>query len=195
LAILKGRILTRIAYVNGRYLPHEQAAVHIEDRGFQFADSIYEVCALVDGTFVDERAHYERLVRSLDAIEVKTPHSYASLGIIYRELVRQNRVYSGIVYCQVSRGQARRDHAYPNPEVAPTVVITAKRVSPLKLQDRRETGAAVITRPDDRWARCDIKSTGLLANVLAKQLARCEGADEAWLVDRDGNVTEGTSTK
>ncbi|MBL4864205.1 MAG: D-amino-acid transaminase [Rhodobiaceae bacterium] len=186
--------MTRIAFVNGRYIRHEQAAVHIEDRGFQFADSIYEVCALVEGKFIDERAHYDRLLRSLAAIEIQVPLSYAALGIIFRELVRKNRIRSGIVYCQITRGQARREHFFPNPQPLPTVVITAKRVPPQKLQARRDTGIAVITRPDDRWARCNIKSTGLLANVLAKQAARVGGADEAWLVDSAGDVTEGTST-
>jgi len=186
--------LTRIAYVNGRYLPQDQAAVHVEDRGFQFADGIYEVCALVSGKFIDERAHYDRLVRSLAVIKIRVPLSYVALGMIFRELVRKNRIRSGIVYCQITRGQASRNHLFPNPELMPTVVVTAKRVAPEKLQARRNIGIAVVTRPDDRWARCDIKSTGLLPNVLAKQAAHDIGAGEAWLVDASGNVTEGTST-
>lgn len=186
--------MTRIAFVNGRYVRHEQAAVHIEDRGFQFADSIYEVCALVDGKFIDERAHYDRLLRSLAAIEIQVPLSYTALGIIFREIARKNRIRSGLIYCQVTRGQARREHFFPNPRPLPTIVITVKSVPPQKLQARRDAGIAVITRPDERWARCNIKSTGLLANVLAKQAARVEGADEAWLVDSAGHVTEGTST-
>lgn len=186
--------MTRIAYVNGFYVPHESAAVHIEDRGFQFSDSVYEVCAFEDGIFVDERAHMERLERSLHSIDIEMPISYTGLGIIFREVVRRNRLRVGIIYCQVTRGQAKRDHAYPNPAPAPTIVVTAKRVIPALLEERRRQGVAIVFRPDERWSRCNIKSTGLLPNILAKQSARCEGADEAWLLDDDGNVTEGTST-
>jgi D-alanine transaminase len=194
LAQLRGRVVTRIAYVNGLYLSHRSAAVHIEDRGFQFADSVYEVCSFHDGVFIDEQAHLERLERSLSLIDIEMPMSNAGLRIVFRELVRKNRIHSGIIYCQVTRGQAKRDHGFPDPATTPTLVVTAKRVAPGFLDERRRNGVGVVFRPDTRWAQCHIKSTGLLPNVLAKQSARVAGADEAWFVDEEGNVTEGTST-
>ncbi len=186
--------MTRIAYVNGRYMAQARAAVHIEDRGFQFADSVYEVCAVKDGILIDEQWHFERLERSLEQLGINVPLSSQALGIVYREVLRRNRLSDAIVYCQVTRGQAPRDHAFPTSSLPPTVVITAKAIDAAAVAARRSEGVAVVTRPDERWARCDIKSTGLLANVLAKQSARNAGAHEAWLLDADGNITEGTST-
>jgi len=186
--------VTRIAYVNGAYFPHDLAAVHVEDRGFQFADSVYEVCAFEGSNIVDEHAHLARLERSLTAIDIAMPMSRAGLGIVFREIVRKNRFRSGIIYCQVTRGRAKRDHAFPNPAPLPTVVVSAKRIASETLDTRRRNGVSIVFRPDERWARCDIKSTGLLANVLAKQSARSAGAEEAWFLDEEGNVTEGTST-
>ncbi|WOF73785.1 D-amino-acid transaminase [Parvibaculaceae bacterium PLY_AMNH_Bact1] len=186
--------MTRIAYVNGCYAPHASAAIHIEDRGFQFADSVYEVCAVVNGHLIDEQWHFDRLQRSLDQLEIQIPFTSDVLGIIYREVLRRNRLRNAIIYCQVTRGVARRDHAFPVKQVPATVVVTAKPIDEEALAKRRSEGVAVVTRPDERWARCDIKSTGLLANVLAKQSARSAGAHEAWLVDGDDNITEGTST-
>ena len=186
--------MTRITYVNGTYIPHDRAAVHVEDRGFQFADSVYEVCAFEGTKIIDEQAHLARLEQSLASIDVAMPMSRRGLGIIFREVVRKNKLTSGIVYCQVTRGKAKRDHAFPNPAPLPTLVVSAKRIAPETLDARRKNGVSIVFRPDERWARCDIKSTGLLANVLAKQSARSTGAYEAWLFDEDGNVTEGTST-
>ncbi len=186
--------MTRIAYVNGRYVSHATAAVHIEDRGFQFADSVYEVCAVEDGRLIDERWHFERLERSLGQLDIKVPVTSDVLSVIYREVLRKNRLHNAIVYCQVTRGVAPRDHAFPAEPVPATVVVTAKRTDEDALNKRRSAGIRVVTRPDERWARCDIKSTGLLANVLAKQSARSDGAFEAWLVDSDDHITEGTST-
>ncbi len=186
--------MTRIAYVNGQYVPHASAAIHIEDRGFQFADSVYEVCAVENGYLIDEQWHFDRLERSLGQLEIRVPVTKQVLGIIYREVLRKNRLRNAIVYCQVSRGAAPRDHAFPTVPVTPTIVVTAKPVDGEALARRRSEGVAVVTRPDQRWGRCDIKSTGLLANVLAKQSARNEGAYEAWLVDEEDNITEGTST-
>ncbi|MEQ9518733.1 MAG: D-amino-acid transaminase [Parvibaculum sp.] len=186
--------MTRVAYVNGHYVALREAAVHIEDRGFQFADSVYEVCAVVDGGLADEQLHFERLVRSLAAIRITVPVTARILGLIYRETLRRNRVRNGLIYCQVTRGQAHRDHAFPRPEPEPTLVVTAKRVDPAKLERIRTEGVAIITLRDERWANCSIKSTGLLANVLAKQQAKERGAYEAWLFDEKGNITEGTST-
>ncbi|MAN64314.1 MAG: D-amino acid aminotransferase [Parvibaculum sp.] len=186
--------MTRIAYVNGRYMPHARAAIHVEDRGFQFADSVYEVCTVEDGHLVDEQWHFDRLQRSLNQLEIEVPVASDVLGIIYREVLRRNRLCTAIVYCQVTRGVARRDHAFPAERAPATVVVTAKPIDEKALAERRSEGVAVVTRPDERWQRCDIKSTGLLANVLAKQSARNAGAHEAWLVDADDNITEGTST-
>jgi D-alanine transaminase len=186
--------MTRIAYVNGRYMAHARAAVHIEDRGLQFADSVYEVCAVRDGVLIDEKWHFDRLERSLGQLAITVPLSSQALGIVYREVLRRNRIGDAIIYCQVTRGQAPRDHAFPTTPPPPTVVITAKAIDATAVAARRAEGVAVVTRPDERWARCDIKSTGLLANVLAKQSARNEGAHEAWLLDEEGNITEGTST-
>ncbi len=186
--------MARVAYVNGFYVPLRLAAVHVEDRGFQFADSVYEVCAFSDGRFVDEQAHLERLEKSLQSIDVAMPMSFAGLKLVFREVVRKNRIQNGIVYCQVTRGQARRDHAFPDPRPVPTMVVMAKSVPIATLDARRHNGVAVTLLPDERWARCNIKSTGLLPNVLAKQSARAAGAYEAWFVDEDGNITEGTST-
>lgn len=186
--------MTRIAYVNGCYVPHAHAAIHIEDRGFQFADSVYEVCAVQSGHLIDEKWHFKRLQRSLNQLEIKVPVTSDVLAVIYREVLRRNRLRTAIVYCQVTRGVARRDHAFPAEQVPATLVVTAKPIDEKALARRRSEGVAVVTRPDERWARCDIKSTGLLANVLAKQSARNAGAYEAWLVDGEDNITEGTST-
>jgi D-alanine transaminase len=193
-AIEKGDFMSRIAYVNGRYVPHADAAIHIEDRGFQFADSVYEVCAVSDSCLIDEERHFDRLKWSLGELEIGVPFSPQVLGIVYREVLRQNRLRDGIVYCQVTRGQAPREHAFPTNPPPATVVVTAKPINIGAVAARHAEGVAVVTRKDERWARCDIKSTGLLANVLAKQNARNASAFEAWLVDADGNITEGTST-
>jgi len=184
--------MSRIAYVAGQYLPHRQAAVHIEDRGYQFADGVYEVIAVVDGHLVDEAPHLARLHRSLAELRIAAPIGDAALKIVIREIVRRNCVDTGIVYLQVTRGAAPREHAFPK-SAKPTLVATARRSRP---PDPRlgHDGIAVITIPDIRWQRCDIKSVALVANVLGKQQAREASAYEAWQVDRDGQVTEGTST-
>ncbi|HEX3652380.1 MAG TPA: D-amino-acid transaminase [Rhizomicrobium sp.] len=184
----------RIAYVNGRYLPHARAAVHIEDRGLQFADAIYEVVGVVGGQFLDEEEHIDRLERSVGEIGMAMPMGRTALRLITREMARRNRVRDGLIYFQVTRGAARRDHAVSDSPPRPTLIVTARNLDPHQTEQRREQGIAVITRPDERWARCDIKSTALLPNVLAKTAARKAGAFEAWLVDKDGFVTEGAST-
>jgi D-alanine transaminase len=184
--------MSRIAYVAGQYLPHRQAAVHIEDRGFQFADGVYEVIAVVEGHLVDEERHLTRLRRSLAELRIAAPIGDAALKIVIREVVRRNGVDTGIVYLQVTRGVAPREHAFPK-TAKPSLVVTSRRSRP---PDPRlgHDGIAVITIPDIRWQRCDIKSVALVANVLGKQQAREAGAYEAWQVDRDGQITEGTST-
>jgi D-alanine transaminase len=186
--------LSRIAYVNGRYLPHAGAFVHIEDRGYQFSDGVYEVCEVKDGALIDERLHLERLQRSLGELRMRMPMSAAALGVVLRETVRRNSVRNGIVYVQVTRGVARRDHAFPKPEPQPSVVVTARALDVVANERQAADGIAVITVPDNRWSRVDIKTIGLLPNVLAKQAARDQGAKEAWFVDENGLVTEGSST-
>ena len=184
--------MSRVAYVNGRYVPHRAAAVHIEDRGFQFADAVYEVVAIEDGVFVDEGLHLARLHRSLAALSMAAPMSDAALRAVLREVIRRNGVDEGIVYLQVTRGAAPRDFAFPA-VARPGLVVTARRK---RLIDPRllETGVRVITISDIRWGRPDIKTVSLLPNALGKQQAKEAGAYEAWQVDRDGNVTEGTSS-
>lgn len=184
----------RIAYVNGRYLPLAHAGVHIEDRALQFADGIYEVVGVLDGLILDEEHHLDRLMRSVGEIGMAMPMERAPLKLVIREMARRNRVTNGLIYMQVTRGAYRRDHAIPASASRPTLIMTARPMNPLANDKRREQGVAVITRPDQRWARCDIKSTALLPNILAKTDARNAGAFEAWLIDRDGFITEGSST-
>jgi len=184
----------RIAYVDGRYLPHGRAAVHIEDRGLQLADAVYEVCGVVAGALMDEQEHLDRLARSLGEIGMAMPMARGALRLVMRELVRRNRVRNGLLYLQVTRGAARRDHPIPPAGRRPTLILTVREMDVGAIERRRVSGVAVVTRADERWARCDIKSTQLLPNLLAKTAARQMGAYEAWLVDADGFVTEGSST-
>lgn len=186
--------MSRIAYINGRYLPRGQATVAIEDRGFQFADGVYEVCEVRGGRLVDERRHMVRLDRSLNELRIARPMSAAALSIVLRETVRRNRVRDGIVYVQITRGGARRDFPFPQADTRPSVVVTARSNDLARLEQLAAEGIAVITVPDIRWQRVDIKSVALLPNVLAKQTAREQGAREAWLVDAQGRVTEGASS-
>ncbi|HZD29470.1 MAG TPA: D-amino-acid transaminase [Xanthobacteraceae bacterium] len=186
--------MSRIAYVNGRYLPQQAAAVHVEDRGYQFSDGVYEVCEVRGGCTIDQRRHLARLKRSLDELRIDMPMTEAALATVMRECVRRNRVRDGIIYLQITRGVARRDHAFPPPGTRPSVVITAHGLDVVANERIAAEGVAVITVPDNRWHRVDIKSISLLPNVLAKQAARERGAKEAWFVDGDGNVTEGSSS-
>jgi len=184
----------RVAYVNGRFVRHGDAAVHIEDRGYQLADAVYEVWAVFGGRLGDAPGHFSRLKRSLAELRIAVPMSDAALTIVLRETLRRNRVVDGLVYLQVGRGVAPRDHAFPNPPVAPSVVITAKSIDLAASDLRAAAGVGVVTVPENRWGRCDIKTVGLLPNVLAKQSAREAGAYEAWFVDELGLVTEGASS-
>jgi D-alanine transaminase len=186
--------MTRIIYVNGRYLPYSQAKVHAEDRGFQFGDAIYEVCEVRGGHLVDETRHLQRLARSLTELEMPAPMSPAALSRVIRETIRRNRVRTGIVYLQVSRGARPRDFLFPPDSVKGTVVCLARSVSLSKLEAAMQAGIAIKTMPDPRWERCDIKTVMLLPASLAKEAARKEGAKEAWFVDSDGYVTEGASS-
>jgi len=184
--------MSRVAYVDGQYLPHHLAAVHIEDRGYQFADGVYEVMGVVGGSLLDEGPHLTRLARSLAELRIPAPMSIAALRIVMREVIRRNGVRDGIVYVQITRGVATRDHAFPK-GARPVLVVTSRRKRPADPRTVAD-GVAVITIPDIRWQRCDIKSVALLPNVLGKQRAKEAGAFEAWQVDHEGKVSEGTST-
>lgn len=186
--------MSRVAYVNGQYVRHGQAVVHIEDRGFQFADGVYEVWSVFDGRLADFDGHLTRLWRSLDELRIDHPMSREALETVLKETVRRNRIVEGLVYIQVTRGTARRDHPFPAEGTPPSVVITARALPLSKGNAQAAKGVAVITQPDIRWGRCDIKTVGLLPNVLAKQAAKERGAAEAWMVDEMGLVTEGSST-
>ena len=186
--------MTRLAYVNGRYVRHALASVHVEDRGFQFADGVYEVCAVRDHILIDEAPHLDRLERSLAALRIAMPVSRRALCVVLRELAARNRLVNGLVYIQVTRGQARRDHGFPEPGVAPTLVVTARSLDLARYDRLAVNGVKVLLTPEIRWARCDIKSVSLLPNVLAKQQAREAGCFEAWFVTPDGTITEGASS-
>jgi D-alanine transaminase len=186
--------MSRIAYVNGRYVRHGSASVHIEDRGYQFADGVYEVCEVARGFIIDMTRHLDRLDRSLRELSIAWPMGRRALETVMREVVRRNRVANGLVYLQVTRGVAKRDHFFPDPETPAAIVVTARRTDPLAAARKAETGIKVITLPENRWERVDIKTIGLLPNVLARQKAREEGAQEAWFLDADGTVKEGAAT-
>lgn len=186
--------MSRIAYVNGSYVRHAAASVHIEDRGYQFADGVYEVCGVRGGKLMDEAMHLERLQRSLGELRIAMPMALAALRHVLREVVRRNRISNGMIYFQVTRGVAPRDHPFPPAGTRSAIVVTAKRVNEARIAASVEKGIAVITMPDQRWARRDIKSVALLPNILAKQAAREAGAYEAWLIDDKGFITEGSST-
>ncbi len=185
--------MSRIAYVNGRYLPFHDAKVHVEDRGYQFADGVYEVCEVRSGRLIDERRHLERLKRSLGELQIRMPMSARALGVILHEVAARNRIGYGIVYLQITRGVARRDHVFPSRDIRPSLVVTARALNRSRNEALAEQGIAVITVPDNRWGRVDIKTTGLLSNVLARQAALERGARDAWFVDADGTVTEASS--
>lgn len=186
--------MSRIAYVNGAYVPHADAGVHIEDRGYQFADGVYEVCEVRHGYIVDLTRHLDRLGRSLSELRIDWPMTRAALVHVIREVIRRNRVRNGLFYMQVTRGVARRDHVFPVAETRPSIVVTAKRTDAAAIARKATHGIAAITVPENRWDRVDIKSVGLLPNVLARQKAKEEGAQEAIFVDADGTVKEGAAT-
>jgi D-alanine transaminase len=186
--------MSRIAYVNGRYVPHGQAKVAVEDRGYQFADGVYEVCEVRGGRMIDETRHMARLGRSLKELRIAQPMSPRALAVVMRETIRRNRVRDGIVYLQVTRGVAKRDFPFPVESTRPSVVVTARSNNLERLEQVAAEGIAVVTVPDIRWKRVDIKSVALLPNVLAKQTAREQGAREAWLIDAKGRITEGGSS-
>ena len=184
----------RVAYVNGRYIPFAQASVHVEDRALQLGDGIYEVAGVKNGMLADEDGHLDRMERSLGELGMPMPMSRAALKIVMREMVARNRIADGYLYIQTTRGAVRRDHVPPADGPRPTIIMTMRPTDMVGLGQRLENGIGVSTQPDIRWGRCDIKTVQLLPNLLAKQAARKAGAFEAWLVDKDGFVTEGAST-
>ena len=186
--------MSRIAYVNGSYVLHRDAMVHIEDRGYQFADGVYEVCEVFRGALIDEKRHFERLAYSLAELQIEMPLRAGAFAVVVREVMTRNRIENGYIYVQVTRGVAPRDHVFPPKSVRPSLVVTARQVDPEKSEVTARKGISVITTPDLRWKRVDIKSIALLPNVLARQLARERGAYEAWLLDADGMVTEGAAS-
>ena len=184
--------MPRYAYVNGRYIPHGAAAVHIEDRGFQFADSVYEVIALIDGRLADEVGHLDRLERSLAELRIAMPMPRKAMELVIREFARRNRLKNGMIYMQATRGVAMRDFKFP--KKSQTTFVMTVYPATFDTEARKKIVGKVLTVPDIRWKRRDIKTTALIAQVLAKQAAAEKGAYEAWMVDDKGFVTEGSST-
>jgi D-alanine transaminase len=184
--------VARFAYVNGRFVRHADASVHIEDRGYQFADGVYEVLTILAGALVDEVGHLARLKRSLGELRIAMPFTESVLKLVMRGLVRRNGVTDGYLYLQITRGVAPRDFKFPKQSKSAIVMTTRRQKFPPSMPD--DAGVSVVTVPDIRWARRDIKSIGLLAQVLAKQAAAEAGAFEAWMVGPDGFVTEGSSS-
>jgi D-alanine transaminase len=185
---------TRTVYVNGRYLAYAEAAIHAEDRGFQFGDAVYEVCEVRHGRLIDEERHMQRLKRSLGELRIAEPMPAGAWARVMRETIRRNRVTDGLVYLQVSRGASPRDFLFPPAGTAPTVVCLARATPKGKGDTTAAKGIAIKTVPDIRWSRCDIKTVMLLPSSLAKEAARAEGASDAWFVDAKGFVTEGASS-
>ncbi|MEO8813038.1 MAG: D-amino-acid transaminase [Caulobacteraceae bacterium] len=184
----------RVAYVNGRFCRHAEAAVHIDDRGYQFGDGVYEVWAVFGGRLADSAAHHARLARSLSELRIPPSMTREALDVVLAETVRRNRIGDGLLYLQVTRGVAPRDHPFPDPPPRPAVVMTARTIDAAAAEARAERGVRVIALPESRWGRCDIKTINLLPNVLAKQAAKAVGAVEAWFIDDLGLVTEGAAS-
>ena len=183
--------MTRTVYVNGEYLPEDQAKVSIFDRGFLFADGVYEVTSVLDGKLIDFAGHAKRLQRSLDELQMANPVTEEELLGIHRELVRVNDIDEGLIYLQITRGAADRDFAFPK-DAAPTIVLFTQAKPGLADAPAAKVGLKVISIADERWGRRDIKTVQLLYPSMGKMMAKAAGADDAWMVE-DGHVTEGTS--
>ena len=183
--------MSRIVYVNGEYVPEEEAKVSVFDRGFLFADGVYEVTSVLGGKLIDFDGHAARLARSLSELEMAAPCSHEELLEIHRELVRRNEIEDGLVYLQVTRGAADRDFVYPE-GAEPTLVLFTQSKPGLANSPAAKKGIKVISIPDIRWGRRDIKTVQLLYPSMGKMAAKAEGKDDAWLIE-DGQVTEGTS--
>ncbi|WP_340303009.1 D-amino-acid transaminase [Roseobacter sp. HKCCD7870] len=185
--------MTRIVYVNGEYLPEDQAKVSVFDRGFLFADGVYEVTSVLDGKLIDFEGHAKRLARSLNELDMRAPFDSDRLLEIHRELVTRNALVDGMIYLQITRGAPNdRDFAYPAPETEPTLVLFTQSKPGLAESPMAKTGMKVISIEDQRWGRRDIKTVQLLYPSMGKMMAKAAGCDDAWMVE-DGAVTEGTS--
>lgn len=185
--------MSRYSYVNGKYVPHKYAHVHIEDRGFQFADGVYEVIAYIEGRFADEKGHLDRLERSLSELSLTMPVSRQILQILIREVLRKNKLKNAAIYIQITRGVAKRNFKFPSDSTKPSLVIITW---PFDFQNNPDItkGIEVISVPDQRWARRDIKTIALLPQVLANQKAASQNKKEAWMLNNEGFVTEGSSS-
>ncbi|MGH1351707.1 MAG: D-amino-acid transaminase [Methyloligellaceae bacterium] len=186
--------MARVIFVNGQYQVYDNAVVHVEDRGFQFADGVYEVCEVRNRKLVDETRHIDRLHRSMHELQIRPPMARSALAVVMREVIRRNRVQDGLVYLQVTRGVAKRDFIFPDPAVPSSLICYARKVSRAANDSKANAGVGVITMPDNRWSRPDIKSVSLLPNLLARQAAQEAGCHEAWLVDGNGYITEGAAS-
>lgn len=183
--------MDRIVYVNGEYLPEQDAKISVFDRGFLFADGVYEVAAILRGQLIDNKQHLLRLRRSLQELDMPSPADDTTIESIQKELIRLNHVDEGAVYLQVTRGAADRNFAYPE-DSSPSLVLFTQEKKIIDLPTAK-TGIKIITTEDIRWGRRDIKTVALLAASMAKMFAMKSGADDAWLVDREGYITEGSS--
>ena len=186
--------MSRIAYVNGYYVSHLDAAVHVEDRGYQFADGIYEVCEIRDSNLIEVKGHLDRLERSANELDMTMALGRRQLEFVMSEVCARNKVRDGLIYLQMTRGVAPRNHIFPDKDTPSSIVLTARSTPQAASEAKAAHGVSVITVPDNRWERVDIKTTSLLPNVIAKQKAKDAGAFEAWFVDDDGQITEGAST-
>ena len=185
--------MTRTVYVNGKYLPENEATVSIFDRGFLFADGVYEVTSVLDWKLIDFDGHAKRLVRSLGELGMRNPIETEELLEVHRELVRANNIVEGLIYLQITRGAAAdRDFAYPSDDTPPTIVLFTQNKPGLADSPMAKAGIKVISIEDQRWARRDIKTVQLLYPSMGKMMAKAAGCDDAWMVE-DGAVTEGTS--
>lgn len=184
--------MPNISYVNGKYLPHQYAEISIDDRGLQFGDAVYEVWAVKQGLLLDKEGHFKRLWRSLNEMKIVYSISQKALELIILEIIHRNKIKNGIVYLQISRGTALRDHPFPKACVANTI-ITARQKDFAALNKKADKGLSIKTSKDIRWGRVDIKTTNLLPNVLAKQEAMDKGFDDVWFIDGEGYITEGSA--
>jgi D-alanine transaminase len=185
--------MSRVVFVNGEYLPYDKSTVHIEDRGYQFADGVYEVFAIIENKIADYEAHMSRLLRSLSELKMKLPYSRKSIYFHISNIVKQNLISNGLVYLQISRGVASRDFKFPN-NTKSSLVIIGKSMPLDQYTNAFDKGISVSTTRDLRWKRVDIKSLNLLAPVLAKQAAYEKNCQESWLIDDDDFITEGSSS-
>lgn len=186
--------MTRCIYVNGQYQAYGDAMVHAEDRGFQFGDGVYEVIEIRGRHLIDQTRHVARLTRSLAELKIPAPMTIAAMNCVFAEVIHRNRVRDGLLYLQVTRGEAPRDFALPDADHPTTFVVLARPLDLAKVAAKATVGIAVKTVPEARWVRCDLKTVMLLPSVLAKAQAKAEGAGEAWYVGTDGFITEGASS-